>query len=93
MRGTDDHPEDLKALLRKRFGSLAHFDAQFGLPPYSAASALRRPHRRAEETIARALGRKPHHIWPSRYAKDGTRLTPQPTSNYASARGTTAVQG
>lgn len=87
MVKTDLHPEDLKAELRKKFGSLRRFERQYGLPPFSAKDALRRPQEAAEAVIAGALGRPAHHIWPSRYAKDGTRLSPQPSANYVPARG------
>jgi Ner family transcriptional regulator len=81
------HPEEIKALLRIRYGSLQQFEAQHRLPACSATAACRRPHRRAEIAIAKALGIRPEHIWPSRYSKNGHRLSPQPRENYASARG------
>ena len=87
MVKNDAHPEDLKSALRKRFGSLAKFERQYRLPTLAAKAAIRRPHRRAEQAIADALGRSPVSIWPSRYRPDGTRLSPQPASNYAPARG------
>lgn len=83
----DSHPEDLRAELRKKFGTLQSFERRYGLPVNSAACALRRPYEAAEQAIAEALDRSAHEIWPSRYAPDGVRLDPQPARNYAPARG------
>ena len=87
MVRTDLHPEDLKARLRKRFGSLRAFERQYGLPALCVQAAIRRPHRQAEAVIAAALDMPAARIWPSRYDARGNRLTPQPSSNYAPARG------
>lgn len=83
----DSHPEDLKAELRKKFGSLQRFEDEYGLPLCAAAAGIRRPHEAVEKAIAEALDRPAHQIWPSRYAPDGARLNPQPAHNYAPARG------
>ncbi|KKC27426.1 helix-turn-helix domain-containing protein [Sphingomonas sp. SRS2] len=83
----DSHPEDLKAELRKKFGSLQHFETEYGLRPNSAAAGLRRPYEQVERAVAEALDRPASQIWPSRYAEDGERFSPQPTRNYAPARG------
>jgi lambda repressor-like predicted transcriptional regulator len=41
MDYTDFHPEDVKAAIRKRFGSLAKFEREHGLPPESVYNLLR----------------------------------------------------
>lgn len=87
MVNTDQHPEDLKALLRKQFGTLRAFERQHGLPVQAANAALKRPHDLAEAAIAAALGKHPADLWPSRYDAAGNRLSPQPPANYAHARG------
>jgi lambda repressor-like predicted transcriptional regulator len=38
---TDFHPEDVKAAIRKRFGSLAKFEREHGLPVESVTNLLR----------------------------------------------------
>ncbi|ARR52029.1 hypothetical protein HY78_00420 [Rhizorhabdus wittichii DC-6] len=83
----DSHPEDLKAELRKKFGSLQRFEDERGLRRDAVAAAIRRPHALVELAIAEALNRPAHQIWPSRYNADGTRRSPQPAENYAPARG------
>lgn len=83
----DSHPEDLKAELRKKFGSLQRFEEGAGLRQKSVAAGLRRPYEEVERAVAEALNRPAHEIWPSRYAANGTRLNPQPVRNYAPARG------
>ncbi len=51
------HPEDIKAGIRKRFGSLTAFERQKGLPEGSAADVLRgRSVSCTAEAIAEALG-------------------------------------
>lgn len=83
----DSHPEDLKAELRKKFGSLQRFEEGAGLQQKSVAAGLRRPYEEVERAVAEALDRPAHEIWPSRYGADGKRLNPQPVRNYAPARG------
>lgn len=87
MLTKDFHIEDLKAQLRKQFGSLRKFERTYNIPRYSASAALRRPHQRAEAAVAKALGIAPHVIWPSRYRSNGERHPVQPRQNYAPARG------
>lgn len=41
MHYADFHPEDVKAAIRKRFGSLAKFEREHGLPPESVSNLLR----------------------------------------------------
>ena len=41
MRYADFHPEDVKAAIRKRFGSLAKFEREHGLPVESVTNLLR----------------------------------------------------
>ncbi len=84
---TDFHVEDLKAALRKKFGSLRLFERRYNIPGRSASAALYRPHRMAEAAIARALQIPAHQIWPNRYRADGRRLPIQPSENYAPAKG------
>lgn len=46
------HPEDLKAELRKRFGSVATFEKRYGLPRKSVTDLLRgRKSNRVKEAV------------------------------------------
>lgn len=87
VNSTDTHAEDVKALLRKKFGSLQSFERARRLPLNSVAAGLRRPYLAVEDAVAAELGRPASTIWPSRYHSDGSRKRPQPTENYRAARG------
>ena len=53
---SEAHPEDVKAELRKRFGSVFKFEDRFGLPRKSVSDFLRgRPNQRVGETIKSVL--------------------------------------
>lgn len=49
---TDMHPEDVKAALRKRFGSVAKFERMRGLPEKSVHDMLRQ---RKSARVSRAI--------------------------------------
>lgn len=52
----DMHPEDVKAELRKRFGTVFDFEDKAGLPRKSVSDFLRgRPNRRVSDAIVAAL--------------------------------------
>jgi lambda repressor-like predicted transcriptional regulator len=54
--GINMHPEDVKAGLRKRFGTVAAFEEARGLPPKSVNDLLRgRPSARVAKAIQDAL--------------------------------------
>ncbi|WP_082267091.1 helix-turn-helix domain-containing protein [Komagataeibacter europaeus] len=67
-------PEDIKAELRKRYGSLAHISRQLGLNPNAISAPICRPGNsvRTERHIAELLGMKPHEIFPDRFHTDGS---------------------
>lgn len=68
MSGKALHPEVIRARLRMKFGTLANFEAQRGLPERSVTDVLRgRSIRRTEKAIAKELGVDLHQI-SSRYA-------------------------
>lgn len=63
------HREDVKAALRKRFGSLKQFEQKRGLKYRSVTDVLRgKLSRRTAEAIARELGQSIHTVFPNRYA-------------------------
>ena len=52
----DMHPEDVKAAIRKKFGTLAAFNAAHGLPKLGASEVLRgRKSKRIEDAIEAVL--------------------------------------
>lgn len=58
------HPEDVKAGIRKRYGSVAEFERVKGLPPKSVTEVLRgRAWRRVSEAVEAALQEnEPPHL-------------------------------
>ena len=70
------HPEDVKAALRKRYGSITALSVSWGFNP-AAISAAFIPGRRSspvERRIAAALDVSPFVIWPDRWSPDGKPL-------------------
>lgn len=62
------HREDMKAGLRKQFGSLLAFERAKGLPEGSAKDVLRgRAVAQTERAISEALGKPLHRLFPQRY--------------------------
>lgn len=70
------HPEDIKAELRKRHGSLRRLSMSWGYRITAVSQVLRDPRysRPLEQKIASALGVKPHVLWPDRWTADGSAL-------------------
>ncbi|NVN11642.1 helix-turn-helix domain-containing protein [Nguyenibacter vanlangensis] len=68
------HVEDIKAELRKRYGSLASISRQLGLNPNAISAAIHRPGNsiRTERRIAELIGKTPHQVFPDRFHADGT---------------------
>ena len=68
------HVEDIKAELRKRFGSLNLLAERWQLHRGTISAAINRPHysNPIEKRIAEALDVAPHVIWPDRWHPDGT---------------------
>lgn len=72
-------------LEKKEIHSLYDLDRANRLPLGTCSNTITEPHRRGEQILAAAVGRRPHVIWPSRYDKAGIRLSPQPVENYRRA--------
>lgn len=66
--------------------TLTKIDQEFGLPAGTASNTLKEPHLAGERAIAAALGRRPEHLWFSRYFASGERKKPQPAENYRNGR-------
>lgn len=67
----DLHPEDIKAMIRKRGCSLEALSARLGYSRSAVDVALRHPWPAVQSGIASFLGMEPSDLWPSRYAADG----------------------
>lgn len=64
------HKEDIKAGLRKEFGSLLAFEEEYGLPKESSSQHLRgKSSFRVAAAIADALGVEIYDLWPDRYPR------------------------
>lgn len=67
------HPEDIKASVRKKGTTLTALAVANGLSPSACRKALKVPCPRADEAIARCIGKPLHQIWPQRYDRQGNR--------------------
>lgn len=85
------HPEDIKAFICKKWGTLAAFSVAKGRAPATASNAIRQPpysHPMAQ-LIAEEMGKTPYDVWPDFYHPDGTPVpcrlgrTPTPQSRAA----------
>lgn len=64
---TDWHKADIIAALHKQGLSLAALSRENGLSDSTLANALSRGWPKGEIIIAKAIGREPQEIWPTRY--------------------------
>ena len=71
----DQHPEDVKAAIRKLGKSLAALAQEHGYHHSACGRALRRPWPAVEAIIAATIGEPPQAIWPSRYDAQGRPLS------------------
>lgn len=73
---TDMHPEDIKAAIRKSGVSITALAESHGISKQTLSLAIgARMSARAERIIADCIGLDPATIWPSRYGRDGQRIT------------------
>ena len=63
----DWHKADIKCALEKAGWTLRKLSKAHGYSVTAAQIALVKPYPNWERLIARAIGRKPEEIWPSRY--------------------------
>lgn len=72
---SDWHPEDIKAAIRKRGGTVAQLARDSGVSKQALGQCIeRRASEHGDQIIAHFLGLKPHQIWPSRYTAKGQRI-------------------
>lgn len=76
------HPEDIKAAIRKKGGSLADFSVNYGLSESGLSKALKTPNKAAELAISRLLNVGLHELWPERWTADGKRIYPRYANKY-----------
>lgn len=72
---TNEHPEDIKAAVRKTGISLAELARQHGLDDSTTRAALRRPQPSGNQAIADHLKKPLHEIWPEWFDEQGNRIT------------------
>ncbi|BBB13439.1 helix-turn-helix domain-containing protein [Sphingopyxis sp. FD7] len=71
----DWHPQDVRAEIRKRGGTLSSLAKQAGVSKQALGAAIdHRASEPIEHVIADFLDLKPHQIWPSRYNAKGRRI-------------------
>ncbi len=73
------HPEDVKAEVRKKVGSLAALARAHGVSDSVVRAALIRPQPTGNKIIAECLNVPVNKLWPEWYTSDGKRL-PQKTT-------------
>ena len=71
---SNEHPEDVKAKVRKTGVSLAELARRAGLAPGTGARALYEPCPRMNHAIAEHLDTSVHTLWPEWFDIDGERL-------------------
>lgn len=64
----DMHRADIVTSVRKAGTTLARLSVEAGLYPRTLNNALERKYPKGEQIIAKAIGKTPQKIWPSRYA-------------------------
>lgn len=74
-RSCNAHPEDIKAEVRKKIGSLAELSRQNNVSDSVVRAALIRPQPTGNRLIADCLGVSVHSLWPEWYANDGKRIS------------------
>ena len=64
------HKEDIKAAVRKLYGSMNELARQCGVDISILRAALHRPYPKAEAIIAKAINKTAPELWPERYTKE-----------------------
>lgn len=71
----NQHPENIKAAVRKTGVSLAELARRHGLNESTTRAALRRPQPSGNRAIAKHLKKPLHKLWPEWFDKQGNRIT------------------
>ena len=82
---TDWHPEDVRAEIRKRFGTMAALGRLLGVSKTAVPNTINQPGYsvKMEARLAEVLGKKAPEIWPSRYHRDGSPISFRAERNVA----------
>lgn len=67
------HPEDIKAAIRKRVGTMAELARQHGVHSSTVICAISRPQPTGNRIIAELLGLSLFELWPEWFDADGNR--------------------
>jgi len=67
------HAEDIRAAIRKKYGTMAALSRELGKHPNTVATVISQPGHSmiVERKICEALGFEPHVVFPDRYQYDG----------------------
>lgn len=71
----NEHPENVKAAVRRTGISLAELARRKGLSTSTTRKALRRPTPSGNRAIAEHLGKSLHQLWPEWFDADGNRIS------------------
>lgn len=74
----NQHPEDIKAAVRKRGKTLTQIGLDAGLAKSTCRVALQKPIPSANRAIAKFLGQAVHVLWPEWYEPNGARRHAKP---------------
>lgn len=82
------HVEDVKSLIRKKYGSLRALGRELGVEVSSISNVIRSPlcSQRLERLIAEKLGLPPQMIWPERWMANGEPIPPSARRIYVAQR-------
>lgn len=68
------NPEDLKARIRKEFGTLKAMAEKYGLEPVTLRVALIKPCPKGQAVIANHYNEPKNHFWPEWYDHEDSRI-------------------
>jgi len=80
-RRRNAHPEDIKAAVRKKAGTMIELANRHGVSHSLIHAAIIRPQPSGNRIIADFLGKSVHELWPEWFDEDGNRRlsTPKPS--------------
>ena len=82
----NQHPEDVKAAIRKTGVTLVALGARMGVPGCTIRKSLYVPCPKGNRVIAAYLGRRLHELWPEWYDETGIRISARSAGKHSSAR-------
>ena len=82
----NQHPEDVKAAIRKTGISLVALGNRVGVPGCTIRKCLYVPCPKGNRVVAAYLGRRLHELWPEWYDETGDRISARSSGKHTSAR-------